>query len=329
VFDPHELVHAYVTPRWGESVPLLREGIAVALSCRPFRSPNRKLSWREVFAGTQRVDSQAFLLAGAFVTSLLQRPDGLNQFRLFYDLVGRGATEEELAVVYEQLYGETLDDAWAALLARPQLAPCIPHWACAAPELTGEADVGPSCSGSDESVFVPSAQAGTVIEITGSRLRAVACDGSMRQLLLDGPERQAGISRTSYWFPSLNIPFALTRFGEGDDITSDPEPTHVEISYPARPWASRDCGELDALTVGPGAAIGVVTNEEHSFVRLASADGSPLTVQLAGNWQTCSDCTATTCDDAFGFASVDVAARPFVNIEQPFGLDILRIEVER
>ncbi|WP_437674172.1 hypothetical protein [Sorangium sp. So ce131] len=297
-FDPHELIHAYVTPRWGQSAAMLGEGLAVALSCQPWSPPDRSRSWQEVFEGAKSGGQFAYVLAGALVTHLLDEHGGVPKFRELYQSVSRSIPELHFPAKFEAVYGVELETVWSTLLSRSQIPACRPVWACAGDALAATDEVGPTCAGSGERVFSTEAPVRLVTE--GARLRAVACDGSGREVLLRGGVPAIGAVRGEHWLPALGERFALTRIGELHDIELNMPPTRTELHAEAT-WSSAACAEPEVIRLRSDTISTFVMPEVGQFLRVAADREGAFELAAEGGVALCQGCDGS-CADVLGSA---------------------------
>ncbi|WP_437923306.1 hypothetical protein WMF37_30280 [Sorangium sp. So ce291] len=296
-FEPHELIHAYVGPHWGQSAPMLNEGLAVALSCSPWGYAQRTRSWQEVFDGVSELSDFDYVLAGALVTHLLDEHGGVSKFRELYQSLSPSTPSLYFPQKFKAVYGVELETVWSTLLGRQQIPICRPVWACAADELAASDEVGPTCAGSGERVFSTETPIRLVTE--GLRLRAMACDGSGREVLLSGGDPTLGAVRGEHWMPALGERFALTRIGEGLDIEWSPVPTRTEIHATAA-WSAATCGEPEAIRLRPDTMSTFVMPEAGQTLRLAAERDEQFQV-VAEGVALCRGCEEG-CADVLSFA---------------------------
>ena len=133
VFNPHELVHTYLHET-GFPPPLLLEGAAVALSCASWRRSQPAISWREAYGLSASGPRAAELYsAGGWLAGYLLATRGTRAFIDLYHDAGYGRPAAEFAATFARIYGESLDDVWAEMLAagRP---PAFCPWECSRPQ---------------------------------------------------------------------------------------------------------------------------------------------------------------------------------------------------
>jgi hypothetical protein len=136
-FDRHELVHAYLAP-YGRPPALLMEGAAVALSCEHYPRPTG--SWRDALAYDRL--SQEFYGAGGWLVSYLLRMFRKTWFVNLYGGLQVNATADEIADVFTDIYGMSLDDVWAAAIGGRQ-EPMNCPWECSRPAFTADGQPHP------------------------------------------------------------------------------------------------------------------------------------------------------------------------------------------
>lgn len=130
--DGHELVHAYLRPT-GFPPWLLLEGAAVALACELPLHPRPALSWQEAYGrDRQRGELRG---AGAWLSGHLLRTRPVPSFLDLYRRANQDGTAGDLAALFQDIYGESLDAVWAEVMAleRP---PVICPWECSRPPIT-------------------------------------------------------------------------------------------------------------------------------------------------------------------------------------------------
>jgi hypothetical protein len=133
VFNPHELVHTYLHET-GFPPPLLLEGAAVALSCASWRRSRPAIPWREAYGLPASGPRAAELYsAGGWLAGYLLATRGTRAFVDFYRDAGYGRPAAEFAATFARIYGESLDDVWAEMIAagRP---PAFCPWECSRPQ---------------------------------------------------------------------------------------------------------------------------------------------------------------------------------------------------
>ncbi|WP_437730550.1 hypothetical protein [Sorangium sp. So ce1335] len=322
-FDPHELIHAYTVTAWGNSTPMLVEGIAVALSCSPWGLINRSRRWQDAFSMAAEAREDGYVLAGALVTHLLTEHGGVKKLRQLYESLSVGSLELSVQAAFEDVYGVDLDTVWSTLLERPEIPACLPLWACAADELAASDEVGPTCAGSGERVFHMDAPSKLVTE--GLRLRAVACDGSSINVRLSGGV-DGGAVRGEHWLPALGRRFALTRIGAGFDIEHGHTPTRTELQA-VPPWSSAACAELDPIRLRSDTVTTFVMPEAGQLVRV-SADPEERFGVLAHGAQRCDDCGGEGCTDLVGYTSLPGLDSAILRMRQPLYLGVVSVTPE-
>ncbi|WP_437586050.1 hypothetical protein [Sorangium sp. So ce1000] len=320
--DPHELIHAYTMSQWGDSASLLREGIAVALSCRPWGRVGQGMAWQDAFAGTEVVDNSSYLLAGALVTHLLSEHGGMSKFRQLHQSVSRSNPPEYFASAFQRVYGVDIDTVWSALFAGVQIPVCLPIWACAAGELSQADLVGPTCAGTGERVF--STDTPSVLLTEGPPLRAISCDRGGREVFLGGEDPVFGTVRGQHFWPALGERFALTRIGEMNDIAALAEPTRTELRA-IETWSSPTCGEPEAVRLPSDAMSTFVLPEAGQRVRvLADGERQLGAITDGGVAAFCEDCDAG-CVDVIGFTTLPRLDSAVLEMRAPLGLGALRV----
>ncbi|WP_437923305.1 hypothetical protein WMF37_30275 [Sorangium sp. So ce291] len=320
--DTHELIHAYTIPQWGDSAALLREGIAVALSCRPWGRVGQGMAWQDALAGSDEADSASYLFAGALVTHLLNEHGGMSRFQQLYQSVSRLTPPEYFASAFQNVYGVDIDTVWSNLFAGVQIPACLPIWACAAGELSSSDEVGPTCAGTGERVF--NTDTPSVLITEGPPLRAISCDRGGREVFLGGEDPAFGTVRGQHFWPALGERFALTRIGELYDIVALAEPTRTELRA-IEAWSSPTCGEPEAVRLPSDATSTFVLPEAGQSVRvLADGERQLGAVTNGGVAAFCEDCDAG-CVDVIGFTTLPRLDSAVLEMRAPLGLGALRV----
>ncbi len=175
-FQPHEQAHAYVTRAWGgSSVPLLEEGVAVALSCSPLyaldptRRPLEALgspAWRDLFQGDKPMGEGSYPAMGMWITSLVRRY-GWQSVAELYRRVPPGSLPNDLEREFARVFPLSLDQAWLDALGAPGVPPCSRDWLCGAPPL-GVGEDMPYCNGELYRTLSISTEAGFVLSMGGA-----------------------------------------------------------------------------------------------------------------------------------------------------------------
>ncbi|WP_437674170.1 hypothetical protein [Sorangium sp. So ce131] len=319
--NTHELIHAYTAPHWGGSAPLLREGIAVALSCRPWGRVGQGVAWQDAFAGVRDADLSSYRLAGALVTHLLSERGGMSRFEQLYRGVSASSSASHIESVFQSVYGASLESVWSGLFARVQIPVCLPVWACAADELAEVDEVGPTCAGSGERVFRTDSP--SVLLTEGPGLRAVSCDRGGREVFLGGEQPELGALRGQHFWPALGERFALTRIGEGYDITTGAEPTRTELRA-AGAWSSATCAEPEAVRLPPDATSTFVMPEAGQKVHVLADGERQLGASADGVAAFCEDCEAG-CVDVISFTMLPRLESAVLEMRAPLGLGAVRV----
>ncbi|WP_437732821.1 hypothetical protein [Sorangium sp. So ce1335] len=320
--NTHELIHAYTIPHWGDSAAMLREGIAVALSCRPWGRIVSARPWRDVFAGIDDAKLSSYRYAGALVTHLISERGGVSRFRELYQSVSLLTPPEYFASMFQQVYGVDIDTVWSAVFSGVQIPACLPIWACAAGELSEVDLVGPTCAGSGERVF--STDTPSVLITEGPPLRAIACDGSGREVLLGGADPVFGTVRGQHFWPALGEQFALTRIGEMFDIEALAEPTRTELRA-IEAWSGPTCAGSEPVPLPSDTTSTFVLPEAGQKVRVL-ADGERQLGATADGWAAfCEDCGAG-CVDVFGSTTLPRLDSAVLEMRAPLRLGALRVQ---
>jgi len=177
-FEPHELVHAYVYRAWGDwpSNGLLREGIAVALSCDPMDSlALASYDWRDLLH--VHADSDAgYALAGRLAAYLI-RQYGMQKFSQLYHAVPDEADAADFEAEFARLYPLSMDQAWQSASKAggldSGLSGCFGDWDCwtTGPPLGLGEEVAQDCAnGFHRTMTVADGQNGVVFLKSGSDL---------------------------------------------------------------------------------------------------------------------------------------------------------------
>jgi hypothetical protein len=152
VLDGHELIHAYMD-HIGRPPSMFQEGLAEALSPRGNLFPAPSQTWREVLAAsaTNGVPARVAYTGGAWLVSYLLRTFGPARFVSLYSALPPDADEVAVAAAFQQSYGKSLDDVWAAALSSGPLAQGVPIWECASAPVglgSAPAQLAEQCDGS-------------------------------------------------------------------------------------------------------------------------------------------------------------------------------------
>jgi hypothetical protein len=181
-FHAHEQAHAYAYRAWsGWSTQLLDEGVAVALSCDPFRFLGTEQSPRDLVGGLdwrdrlelEAKDSPGYLAAGYFVTYLVTRY-GWAPLHALHDRVPAHVSSEQFERAFAALYPISVDEAWTRALS-VGMQPCLKDWMCAATPM-GEHEVASlACDGQlHRSIVVTErARVGLTLQATNGALTLI------------------------------------------------------------------------------------------------------------------------------------------------------------
>lgn len=115
----HELIHA----GWPTSAAppyLLREGLAIHHSCIPEQPALRTLDWRELL-----YEEGSFDLGARFFSHLFASHEPEEVTSWFRSLTPR-SDATTVASTFAQVFGESLDEVWSALLASNNVSACSP-----------------------------------------------------------------------------------------------------------------------------------------------------------------------------------------------------------
>jgi hypothetical protein len=172
-FDAHEQAHAYVRRGWGDqSVPLLNEGVAVALSCSQFgtldpeRPPFESLgspAWRDLYA-RESLSISGYTAAGIWVTFLAQH-HGWRAVAELHQRVPIGASAEDFAREFARVIPSSMDRAWSEALAAPGAPYCVDDWLCEAPSMMPAESVAPCNGQTRRTILVPDDASGLVLSM--------------------------------------------------------------------------------------------------------------------------------------------------------------------
>jgi hypothetical protein len=197
LFDEHELVHAYLT---GPEVPplLFAEGLAQALACRTdrFNFPRVRLDqilvWRPDRANPLAPGD--FYDTAAWFVGHLWRKYGGERFMRLYRALPRYAQHAQIAQVFRDVLGITVDQAWdeAFAVVDPQIG-CIPLWACEQPSLPvdGSTFDWPATCTADDDARTFELPGPTSLKVAYQGLRAFpgACERGRAPLLFEGSDQ--------------------------------------------------------------------------------------------------------------------------------------------
>jgi hypothetical protein len=213
-FTPHELVHAYVYRAWGDGTSngLLREGIAVALSCEPgVGLAAASYDWRDLLH--LHADSDVgYSLAGHFVTHLL-RQYGMTTFKRLYQAISDPTDSADFEIEFARFYPVSMNDAWQTAMTTGlgwEFRACLGDWACwSTGSLNIDEEVTQDCaSGIHRTLTVGAGQGGVVLSKSGGDVqiwRSCWDDGGPYLVLRDAPN-----SDTLHWVVMSPGTYTLT-----------------------------------------------------------------------------------------------------------------------
>jgi hypothetical protein len=174
-FDAHELAHDYVNRAWqGQSIGLLNEGEAVALSCYP--SSNLQPSvrpadalgnpdWRSLLY-LQGNTTNGYVAAGLWMTNLAATY-GWERARQLHQRVRPGISAADFEREFAQVYPLSMDEAWSQALDTAGAPPCQDEWNCDATPLDVGSTVQPACDGQMHRTITVTDQPGVVLGMGG------------------------------------------------------------------------------------------------------------------------------------------------------------------
>jgi len=181
ILQEHELIHAYLAP-FGDPPSFFVEGAAVALSCdRPWDERSGTAGWQDVVTLTSLDINDVYKTGGWLVGYLLDRY-GPAPFLVFYDRLKESASAEDIALTFQEIYGESLDAVWDAATAGDRVG-CVNLWACQGPTLVLDGNpqtLAQACDGSDNSrTFQLATDTDLVMSNSGTPYYApVRCDSA-------------------------------------------------------------------------------------------------------------------------------------------------------
>lgn len=290
----HEFVHMYANAV-GHPPPLFTEGLAVSLSCTP--DPGALANapagdWR--FYLHQRAVSY---WAPRFVTYLLDR-HGTASFLELYGALRFDATEGEVVRGFETVYGQSIDSAWADMLADRAGRRCVGLLACRAPAATsGPSRLGRACDAARGRTLPTSTAA---IALHGSGVVPLWCqeEADLNHLLLEGEE--------PIWLGPGGRKLALLHDGESPASTvsvSLDQGVLTERCDEAVPIAVDGPGyEQRALIAPTGTPLYVAFDAANGAKVVASEYSGQTNHQLTWRVETCAQCAggvASDCDPSF------------------------------
>lgn len=132
VFDPHELIHAYLAPT-GEPGALMAEGAAVALACQ-MGGRTRPALQADAVLGLADTSSELYT-AGGWLASYLLDQFGPEQFLSLYGRLRPGAAAAEIDTAYGDVYGMPFADIWTAATVE-DVSRNVCRWECSQPAIT-------------------------------------------------------------------------------------------------------------------------------------------------------------------------------------------------
>jgi len=182
VLQEHELIHAYLAP-FGDPPSFFVEGAAVALSCdRPWDERSGTAGWQDVVTLTSLDINDVYKTGGWLVGYLLDRYRPA-PFLVFYDRLKESASAENIALTFQEIYGESLDAVWDAATAAGKRVGCVNLWACQGPPLVLDGSpqtLTQACDGSDNSrIFALAADTDLMMSYSGTPYYTpVRCDSA-------------------------------------------------------------------------------------------------------------------------------------------------------
>jgi hypothetical protein len=249
-FDAHEQVHTYVFRAWAkQSVGLLEEGEAVALSCNPSypmyvgRSPRDALGagdWRQ-FLYLDGNSSLGYAAAGYWVTYLAQRY-GWHKVGELHRRVLPGLSADDFAIEFARVFPTSMEQAWAEALSG-NCPPCDYGWSCLATVMSPGDVVQPACDGELHRSIEISAQAGVVLTHRAPiLLQNCAATASPVYELLPGK----AASTTSWASLPPGTYRILGEYTPPSDVTF--------VAYMPSPFVAADCEQAGRVPLKPDQA---------------------------------------------------------------------------
>jgi hypothetical protein len=174
-FDVHELAHAYVDRAWrGQSIGLVDEGEAVALSCHPryVVQPDVRPSdllgspdWRDLL-NLHGNTIEGYAAAGVWMTHLA-RTYGWQRVRALHGRVQPGISAADFEREFARVFPIGMNEAWTAALDTPGASPCEDDWSCTATPLDVGGTAAPDCDGEMHRTITVDAPPGVVLGLEG------------------------------------------------------------------------------------------------------------------------------------------------------------------
>jgi hypothetical protein len=179
-FHLHELVHAYLWPS-GSPPAVLREGVAVTLSCEASADASQKpsLTWDQLASlDVTLTDPAGAYDAGAWLVPYLLEQFGPQKFMTIYRGLASDADAATMDAAFRQVYGQSLESIWAAALALTQ-PPNVCLWQCSRPTLpldgTPVNSAGVCGAGDVFAPFTLTSQSALSLSATASFVEVRAC----------------------------------------------------------------------------------------------------------------------------------------------------------
>jgi len=282
VLDEHELVHAYLFPT-GFPPPVLQEGAAEALSCgaatygKPAVGPDD-------LAGLSAVGPRPSVTygAGAWLVGYLLDQLGPQRFLQLYGMLGHQASTAEMDAAFRAVYGQGLDDLWAAAVSEDHPRnTCV--WECSQDALALDGDpvsTDGTCGVEVQHPFTLDAEASISFTTTANmEVRGCGAANPPPTIIVGGRPVLA-----LYHLP------AGTYF-----VEHDPGPGTLTGKGDASATLNLDCASAtDASGLAPGVNVYVAVPRADTPWFLATPAASGITVLLTASGEAAELCTG--CD---------------------------------
>jgi hypothetical protein len=267
-FYAHEQVHTYVARVWGQSIGLLNEGEAVALSCDPSSWPLWGLSPRDALdAGDWRSllyldgnSSKGYSAAGYWVT-YLARKFGWGKVGELHRRALPGLSADDFAIEFARVFPVSMDRSWSEALSGTS-PPCDSGWICRGIGMSPGEVARPACDGELHRFLEITHQPGVVLEHRTPLLLENCADPASPVYELV-PTRYA----TTSWV--VLPPGTYRIFGEykaPSDFTF--------VSHLPSPFLAADCAQAGKVTLTPnaGTTIDLLPGTVDGCLRLDGAN---------------------------------------------------------
>jgi hypothetical protein len=177
--DLHELIHAYLFAT-GYPPNVLVEGVAVAVSCtaNSYYTEKPTETWDQLADDMfSTKDIVSVYRDGAWLVGYLLDVFGPQPFMTLYATLGSGVDAATMDAAFQNIYGQSLADIWAAALAESQ-ARNVCVWQCSRPPiaLDGSAfDTTGVCGTASDHPFTLTAESVVSLATSGADLQLGPC----------------------------------------------------------------------------------------------------------------------------------------------------------